>query len=97
MCGCDYNGQTGHCNNRYPDCPALVDAGSNFGKFTIPPHRFSISHAQLTDDDDDDEDKEEEEELTFLPSTLLCLCIPQVLGSTTTTITISAITSTQLQ
>lgn len=29
MCGCNYNGDDGgHCYNRFPDCPALVDQGS---------------------------------------------------------------------
>jgi hypothetical protein len=35
MCGCDYHWdeeiKEGHCLNQVPNCPALTDAGQNFG------------------------------------------------------------------
>lgn len=33
MCGCNYQYENGvgFCGNSYPDCPALTDAGQNFG------------------------------------------------------------------
>jgi endo-1,3(4)-beta-glucanase len=44
MCGCDYNDQTQSCNNRYPDCPALTDAGSNFGAGFYNDHHFHFGY-----------------------------------------------------
>lgn len=40
MCGCDYNGHG--CNNAFPDCPALVDAGQNFGAGFYNDHHFHL-------------------------------------------------------
>jgi hypothetical protein len=35
MCGCEYDVHeetgVGYCKNKFPDCPALSDAGQNFG------------------------------------------------------------------
>ena len=44
MCGCDYNDETGKCNNRFPDCPALTDAGSNFGAGFYNDHHFHFGY-----------------------------------------------------
>jgi hypothetical protein len=30
-CGCDYDPSTHGCRNQFPECPALEDAGQNFG------------------------------------------------------------------
>jgi hypothetical protein len=30
-CGCDFDEETRHCRNRFPDCPAFDNAGMNFG------------------------------------------------------------------
>ena len=42
MCGCDYNGHG--CNNAFPDCPALVDAGSNFGAGFYNDHHYHFGY-----------------------------------------------------
>jgi hypothetical protein len=36
-CGCRYVGKAdkGHCNNTFPDCPALVDVNEDFGNGTL--------------------------------------------------------------
>lgn len=44
MCGCDYNDKTGKCNNVYPDCPALVDAGQNFGAGFYNDHHYHFGY-----------------------------------------------------
>jgi len=44
MCGCDFNGDTQSCNNMYPDCPALVDAGLNFGAGFYNDHHFHFGY-----------------------------------------------------
>ena len=38
MCGCIYNGHG--CDNAFPDCPAIVDAGSNFGAGFYNDHHY---------------------------------------------------------
>lgn len=30
-CGCDFDGETNSCRNQFPQCPALEDAGQNYG------------------------------------------------------------------
>jgi len=44
MCGCDFNGDTQRCNNAYPNCPALVDAGQNFGAGFYNDHHFHFGY-----------------------------------------------------
>eukprot|EP01038_Epipyxis_sp_PR26KG_P009986 gene9986-13436_t len=44
MCGCDYNGETDSCANSYPNCPALVDAGSNFGAGYYNDHHYHFGY-----------------------------------------------------
>jgi hypothetical protein len=42
MCGCDYyyeDGKSG-CRNSYPNCPALSDAGQNFGAGFYNDHHY---------------------------------------------------------
>lgn len=41
-CGCDYNGST--CVNRYPNCPALDDAGQNYGSGYYNDHHFHYGY-----------------------------------------------------
>lgn len=43
-CGCNYDGSTGHCFNRYPDCPALYDPGQNFGNAYYNDHHFHYGY-----------------------------------------------------
>jgi len=44
MCGCNYNGETQSCSNAYPDCPALVDVGSNFGGGFYNDHHYHYGY-----------------------------------------------------
>jgi endo-1,3(4)-beta-glucanase len=44
MCGCDYNGDTHGCNNVYPNCPALVDMGQNFGAGFYNDHHYHFGY-----------------------------------------------------
>ena len=44
MCGCSYNGETQSCSNSYPDCPALVDVGSNFGAGFYNDHHYHYGY-----------------------------------------------------
>ena len=44
MCGCDYNEESGHCNNAFPDCPALSDAGQNFGAGFYNDHHYHFGY-----------------------------------------------------
>ena len=39
-CGCTYNSDTKSCDNKYPNCPALEDAGMNFGHGFYNDHHF---------------------------------------------------------
>ena len=43
-CGCAYNGEIEGCLNQYPDCPALVDAGQNFGNAYYNDHHFHYGY-----------------------------------------------------
>ena len=43
-CGCDFNGDTQTCNNKFPDCPALVDPGQNFGSGFYNDHHFHFGY-----------------------------------------------------
>ena len=42
MCGCDYNGLG--CNNAFPNCPALVDPGQNFGAGFYNDHHYHYGY-----------------------------------------------------
>jgi hypothetical protein len=44
MCGCNYNGDSHGCNNAYPDCPALVDMGQNFGAGFYNDHHYHFGY-----------------------------------------------------
>ena len=44
MCGCDYDGDSKHCRNSFPDCPALVDQGQNFGAGFYNDHHFHFGY-----------------------------------------------------
>eukprot|EP01035_Chromulina_nebulosa_P040727 gene40727-55070_t len=46
MCGCDYYYEDGHggCRNSYPNCPALTDAGQNFGAGFYNDHHFHFGY-----------------------------------------------------
>ncbi|GMH57006.1 hypothetical protein TrST_g9707 [Triparma strigata] len=39
-CGCSYNDKTMSCDNKYPNCPGLTDAGQNFGHGFYNDHHF---------------------------------------------------------
>lgn len=43
-CGCHYvgKGDTGYCNNTFPDCPALIDVNEDFGNGTFLLYYISI-------------------------------------------------------
>lgn len=43
-CGCFFNSSTRTCVNRYPDCPALTDAGFNFGAGFYNDHHFHYGY-----------------------------------------------------
>ena len=43
-CGCLYNETSHKCNNRYPNCPALTDPGSNFGAGFYNDHHFHYGY-----------------------------------------------------
>jgi endo-1,3(4)-beta-glucanase len=46
MCGCNYvyeNGK-GFCANKFPDCPALVDQGQNFGAGFYNDHHYHFGY-----------------------------------------------------
>lgn len=43
-CGCFFNYTTWSCSNRFPDCPALVDAGFNFGAGFYNDHHFHYGY-----------------------------------------------------
>lgn len=46
MCGCLYTFENnkGGCSNKYPDCPALSDAGSNFGAGFYNDHHYHFGY-----------------------------------------------------
>jgi hypothetical protein len=39
-----YENNEGHCGNQYPNCPALVDAGQNFGHGFYNDHHFHFGY-----------------------------------------------------
>ncbi len=43
-CGCDYDGENSGCFNVYPDCPALVDPGQNYGSGFYNDHHFHYGY-----------------------------------------------------
>lgn len=45
-CGCNWNGNAtrGFCNNRFPDCPCMQDAGMNFGNGFYNDHHFHYGY-----------------------------------------------------
>lgn len=43
-CGCDYDGDTSGCFNTFPDCPALVDAGQNYGSGFYNDHHYHYGY-----------------------------------------------------
>jgi len=43
-CGCLFNDKTWTCNNRFPNCPALSDAGLNFGNGFYNDHHFHYGY-----------------------------------------------------
>jgi endo-1,3(4)-beta-glucanase len=43
-CGCDYDGKNSGCYNRYPNCPALIDAGQNFGAGFYNDHHYHYGY-----------------------------------------------------
>ena len=43
-CGCLYNESSHQCDNKYPDCPALRDAGFNFGAGFYNDHHFHYGY-----------------------------------------------------
>jgi endo-1,3(4)-beta-glucanase len=46
MCGCDYKYENGvgFCANSYPNCPALSDAGQNFGAGFYNDHHYHFGY-----------------------------------------------------
>lgn len=44
MCGCDYDGDNAACHNAYPNCPALVDPGQNFGAGWYNDHHYHYGY-----------------------------------------------------
>jgi endo-1,3(4)-beta-glucanase len=44
MCGCDFDDESQRCSNKFPDCPALTDAGSNFGAGFYNDHHFHFGY-----------------------------------------------------
>jgi endo-1,3(4)-beta-glucanase len=48
MCGCDYaydkENDYGHCANQFPNCPALVDQGQNFGAGFYNDHHYHFGY-----------------------------------------------------
>ena len=44
MCGCDFDDETQGCRNKFPYCPALTDAGSNFGAGFYNDHHFHFGY-----------------------------------------------------
>uniref|UniRef100_A0A7S1U813 glucan endo-1,3-beta-D-glucosidase n=1 Tax=Phaeomonas parva TaxID=124430 RepID=A0A7S1U813_9STRA len=43
-CGCDFDEAAGACTNRYPVCPALTNAGNNFGHGYYNDHHFHYGY-----------------------------------------------------
>jgi len=43
-CGCMFNDKTWSCNNKFPNCPALSDAGLNFGNGFYNDHHFHYGY-----------------------------------------------------
>ena len=43
-CGCYFNGDTGSCDNKFPDCPAFSDPGLNFGNGFYNDHHFHYGY-----------------------------------------------------
>ena len=43
-CGCDYDGENSGCFNAYPNCPALVDPGQNYGSGFYNDHHFHYGY-----------------------------------------------------
>ena len=43
-CGCDFDGGTDGCNNKFPVCPALVDPGQNYGSGFYNDHHFHYGY-----------------------------------------------------
>lgn len=46
MCGCDYayENHVGFCRNKFPNCPALVDQGQNFGAGFYNDHHYHFGY-----------------------------------------------------
>lgn len=46
MCGCDYayENHVGFCRNQFPNCPALVDQGQNFGAGFYNDHHYHFGY-----------------------------------------------------
>eukprot|EP01041_Mallomonas_annulata_P006550 gene6550-13248_t len=43
-CGCEYSWEDSSCFNEYPNCPALQDAGQNFGNAFYNDHHFHYGY-----------------------------------------------------
>jgi endo-1,3(4)-beta-glucanase len=43
-CGCDFDGDTNTCRNVFPNCPALLDAGQNYGSGFYNDHHFHYGY-----------------------------------------------------
>ena len=43
-CGCYFNGSSKSCDNTFPDCPAFVDQGLNFGNGFYNDHHFHYGY-----------------------------------------------------
>ena len=43
-CGCYFNGTSKSCDNKFPDCPAFVDQGLNFGNGFYNDHHFHYGY-----------------------------------------------------
>ena len=44
MCGCNFDDETQRCSNTFPDCPAITDAGLNFGAGFYNDHHFHFGY-----------------------------------------------------
>jgi len=43
-CGCFFNGDTGACDNQFPNCPSFNDPGLNFGNGFYNDHHFHLGY-----------------------------------------------------